>query len=570
MVTFQPTQLGTRHMCSAGHYLAARAGFEILEAGGNAVDAGVAAGMSLAVLQSDIVNVGGVAPMIFYLADRDEVKSISGLGWWPKATDINMFISGNGGAIPHGVLRSVIPAAPGAWTTALSEFGTMTFAEVAEAPIKYARDGFAMHPTMHDTLQKTKDQLMRWPQTAEIYLPGGQVPEVGDNFVQSDLGKTLQYLADEETAASGSREDKIEAARKAFYEGDPAQAIVKYHQENDGLMTAEDLKEFRVEVEDPVSRNYFGFDIYTCQPWCQGPVLLQIMSLLDGFDLKGMKHNSADYIHTMAECIKLSFADRERYYGDPRFVDVPIDYLLSDEYVAERRKLVDMAKAYPEMPPFGDVPGYGGPGSGPASATVHGPVRHSYDTSYACAVDKDGNAFSITPSDNSSQTPIIPGLGCVASGRGSQNWAVPEHASCIAPGKRPRLTPNPALAIKKGKATMPFGTPGGDVQCQAMTQAFLNVNVFGMEMQEAIEAPRFAAYSQPNSFEPHESDPGKIKVESRISQTIRDDLASRGHVVEDFPELTRAAGAVCAIYRDEKARLFGAADPRRQSGMLGW
>jgi gamma-glutamyltranspeptidase/glutathione hydrolase len=557
-------------MCSAGHYLAARAGFEILEAGGNAVDAGVAAGMSLAVLQSDIVNVGGVAPMIFYLADRDEVKSISGLGWWPKATDINMFISANGGAIPHGVLRSVIPAAPGAWTAALSEFGTMTFAEVAAAPIKYARDGFAMHPTMHDTLQKTKDQLMRWPQTAEIYLPDGQVPEVGDNFVQSDLGKTLQYLADEETSASGSREDKIEAARKAFYEGDPAQAIAKYHKDNDGLMTANDLKEFRVEVEDPISRNYFGFDIYTCQPWCQGPVLLQIMSLLDGFDLKGMKHNSADYIHTIAECIKLSFADRERYYGDPRFVDVPIDYLLSNEYVTERRKLVDMTRAYPEMPPFGEVPGYDGPGSAPASASVHGPVKHSYDTSYACAVDKDGNAFSITPSDNSSQTPIIPGLGCVASGRGSQNWAVPEHASCIAPGKRPRLTPNPALAIKKGKATMPFGTPGGDVQCQAMTQAFLNVNVFGMEMQEAIEAPRFASYSQPNSFEPHESDPGKIKVESRISQAVRDDLASRGHVVEDFPELTRAAGAVCAIYRDEKARLFGAADPRRQSGMLGW
>jgi len=557
-------------MCSAGHYLAARAGFEILEAGGNAVDAGVAAGMSLAVLQSDIVNVGGVAPMIFYLADRDEVKSISGLGWWPKATDINMFISANGGAIPHGVLRSVIPAAPGAWTAALSEFGTMTFAEVAAAPIKYARDGFAMHPTMHDTLQKTKDQLMRWPQTAEIYLPDGQVPEVGDNFVQSDLGKTLQYLADEETSASGSREDKIEAARKAFYEGDPAQAIAKYHKDNDGLMTADDLKEFRVEVEDPISRNYFGFDIYTCQPWCQGPVLLQIMSLLDGFDLKGMKHNSADYIHTIAECIKLSFADRERYYGDPRFVDVPIDYLLSNEYVTERRKLVDMTRAYPEMPPFGEVPGYDGPGSAPASASVHGPVKHSYDTSYACAVDKDGNAFSITPSDNSSQTPIIPGLGCVASGRGSQNWAVPEHASCIAPGKRPRLTPNPALAIKKGKATMPFGTPGGDVQCQAMTQAFLNVNVFGMEMQEAIEAPRFASYSQPNSFEPHESDPGKIKVESRISQAVRDDLASRGHVVEDFPELTRAAGAVCAIYRDEKARLFGAADPRRQSGMLGW
>ena len=570
MVSFQPTQLGTRHMCSAGHYLAARSGYEILEAGGNAIDAGVAAGMALAVLQSDIVNVGGVAPMIFYLAETDEVKSISGLGWWPKATDINMFISDNGGAIPHGVLRSVIPAAPAAWIAALREYGTMSLAEVSESPIKYARDGFAMHPTMHSTLVNTQDNLRRWPQSAAIYLPNDRVPEIGDNFVQADLARTLQYLADEESATQGSREERLLAAHKAFYEGDPAQAIVKYHKENDGLITAEDLKEFYVEIEDPISRNYFDFEIYTCQPWCQGPVLLQIMSLLDGFDLKGMGHNTADYIHTIAECIKLSFADRERYYGDPRFVDVPIEYLLSEEYVSTRRKMIDMANAFPELPPFGNVPGYEGQGSGPTPATVHGPVEHSYDTSYACAVDKKGNAFSITPSDNSSQTPIIPGIGCVASGRGSQNWAVPEHASCIAPGKRPRLTPNPALAIKRGSATMPFGTPGGDVQCQAMAQAFLNINVFRMDMQEAIEAPRFATYSHPNSFEPHESDPGKLKIESRVSLTVRNDLASRGHTVEAFPALTRAAGAVCAIYRDEKSRLFGAADPRRQSGMLGW
>ena len=570
MASFQPTQLGNRHMCSAGHYLAARAGYEILEAGGNAIDAGVAAGMALAVLQSDIVNVGGVAPMIFYLAETDEVKSISGLGWWPKATDIDMFISKNGGAIPHGVLRSVIPAAPAAWVAALREFGTMSFAEVAESSIKYARDGFAMHPTMHSTLKNTEKNLRRWPQSAAIYLPNDKVPEIGDKFIQSDLAKTLQYLADEEEAANGSREDRLTAVHKAFYEGDPAQAIAKYHKENEGLMTTEDLKEFFVEIEEPLSRNYFGFDIYTCQPWCQGPVLLQIMSLLDGFDLIEMGHNSADYIHTIAECIKLSFADRERYYGDPRFIDVPIEYLLSEAYVRERREMVDMDNAFPGLPPYGKVPGYEDQGNGPASTAVREPVEHSYDTSYACAVDKKGNAFSITPSDNSSQTPIIPGIGCVASGRGSQNWAIPEHASCVAAGKRPRLTPNPALAIKKGSVTMPFGTPGGDVQCQAMTQAFLNVTMFGMEMQEAIEAPRFATYSHPNSFEPHEADPGKIKVESRVPQNVREDLAQRGHVVEDFPPLTRAAGAVCAIYRDEKSRLFGAADPRRQSGMLGW
>jgi gamma-glutamyltranspeptidase / glutathione hydrolase len=570
MVAFQPTMLGTRYMCSAGHYLASKAGFDILEAGGNAVDAGVAAGMSLAVLQSDIVNVGGVAPMIIYLAERDEVVTISGLGGWPEKTDINMFISDNGGAIPLGLLRSVVPAAPGAWTTALDKYGTMKFADVAAAATRYAREGFAMHPTMHESIVSTQDQLRRWPGNAAVYLPNDRPPEVGENFVQADLAKTLQYMADEEAAAGGDRAAGLEAVRKAFYEGDIAQTIVKYHEDNDGLMSADDLRNFRVGIEAPVMRNYFGFDIYTCDVWCQGPVLLQIMSLLEGFDLKGMGHNSADYIHTVSEAIKLAFADREHYYGDPNFVDVPMDYLLSEEYAAERRSLIDPANAAPGMPAYGAAPGHAG--GGPVHVpTLHGPVPHEYDTSYACAVDADGNAFSITPSDTSGSTPIIPGLGCVVSGRGSQNWAVPEHASSIAPGKRPRLTPNPAIAIKKGKVTMPFGTPGGDVQCQSMAQVFLNVHLFGMDPQEAIEAPRFATFSHPNSFEPHVADPGRIKVEKRVPESVGDDLQSRGHNVEWWAEKTRAAGAVCTIIHDrEKGRMYGGADPRRQSGMMGW
>lgn len=571
MVSYQPTMLGTRYMCSAGHYLASRAGFEILEAGGNAVDAGVAAAMSLAVLQSDIVNVGGVAPMIVYLAETDEVVTISGLGYWPKAAEIGKFIGPNGGAIPHGVMRSIVPAAPGAWTAALAKYGTMSFAEVSEASIRYAREGFSMHPTLNDSITNTQDQLRRWPSNAEIYLPNDKVPDIGENFVQADLARTLQYMADEEAAASGDREDGLEAARQAFYEGDIAQAIAKYHAENDGFMAAEDLRNFRVGIEAPVKRNYFGFDIYTCDAWCQGPVLLQIMSLLDGFDLKGMGHNSADYIHTVLESVKLAFADRERYYGDPKFIDVPLDHLLSDDYAAARRGMIDPEQASPGMPPFGAVPGYDGSGGSGPSAAMHGAALIEYDTSYACAVDSQGNAFSVTPSDTSASSPIIPGLGIVCSGRGSQSWAVPEHASSIAPGKRPRLTPNPAMAIKKGKVTMPFGTPGGDVQCQSMTQVFLNINLFGMTAQEAIEAPRFASYSHPDSFEPHLAQPGTVKVENRVSDDTVSDLERRGHAVEQWPELTRAAGAVCTIYHDrENGRLFGGADPRRQSGMMGW
>jgi gamma-glutamyltranspeptidase/glutathione hydrolase len=318
-------------------------------------------------------------------------------------------------------------------------------------------------------------------------------------------------------------------------------------------------------------RRYFGFDIYTCDAWCQGPVLLQILSLLEGFDLKAMGHNSADYIHTIVEAVKLSFADRERYYGDPKFVDVPLDHLLSAQYAASRRAMIDPDMAAEGMPRHGEVPGFAAAvGSGPSMA-LHGAAMIEYDTSYACAIDAQGNAMSITPSDNSASTPVIPGLGIIASGRGSQSWAVPEHASCIAAGKRPRLTPNPAIAIKPGAVTMPFGTPGGDVQCQSMVQAFLNLNLFGMDAQEAIEAPRFATYSHPDSFEPHRSDPGKVKIEDRVPDGVIAELQRRGHAVERWPALTRAAGAVCTIYHDhKKGRLFGAADPRRQSGMMGW
>ena len=569
MASFRPTMLGTRYMCSSGHYLAAKAGFEILEAGGNAIDAGVAAAIALAVVQSDIVNVGGVAPMIIYLAEEDRVVTISGLGTWPKKTDIKMFIGANGGAIPHGLLRSVVPAAPGAWMAALGKYGTMCFADTARAAIRYAREGFAMHATLAESIQKTQAQLRRWPANAAIYLPDDAVPEIGENFVQADLARTLQYMADEEAAAPGGREDGLEAARQAFYDGDIARTITRYHQDHDGLMTQADLRDFRVGFEAPVTRRYFGFDIYTCGVWCQGPVLLQIMSLLDGFDLKAMGHNSADYIHTLLEAIKLSFADRERYYGDPKFVDVPLDHLLSAEYAAARRAMIDPATACDGMPRHGAVPGYASE-FGPAMA-LQDAAMIEYDTSHACAVDARGNACSITPSDTSASTPIIPSLGIVASGRGSQSWAVPGHASCVAAGKRPRLTPNPAVAIKPGAVTMPFGTPGGDVQCQSMVQTFLNLNLFGMDAQEAVEAPRFATYSHPDSFEPHQADPNKVKIEDRVSDAVIADLGRRGHEVERWPALTRAAGAVCTIFHDrEKGRLFGAADPRRQSGMMGW
>jgi len=567
---FQPTMLGTRYMVSAGHYLATQAGFNILEAGGNAVDAGVAAGIALAVTQSDIVNVGGVAPMIIYLAEKNEVVTISGLGWWPKAAKLEIFLREHNGTVPAGVRRSVMPAAPDAWLTALKHFGTMSFGEVASASIRYARDGFPMHPTYRGSIEKTVEGYKRFPTNSAIMMPGGRIPEVGENFVQADLARTLQYMVDQETAAKGGREAGLAAARAAFYEGDIAKAIARFHREQGGFMTEEDLRNFKVGIEPPDKRRFWGIDVYTCGVRCQGPVLLQMMALLEGYDLKAMGHNSVDYIHPLSEAIKLAFADRERFYGDPRYIDVPLETLLSKDYNSDRKGMIRKDEAWPAMPPHGAVAGF----EAVEAKLLSPPKAPEYllaDTSYACAIDAKGNTFSTTPSDSCGASPLIPGLGIVASSRGSQGWAVEGHASAIAPGKRPRLTPNPALAMVDGKMTMPFGTPGGDVQCQAMLQVFLNIHQFGMDPQTAIEAPRVSTDSAPSSFEPHEADPGVLKIENRIDKGTGDALAGKGHKVEWWPEITRYAGAVCTIVHDrEKGRLTGGADPRRMSRAMGW
>jgi gamma-glutamyltranspeptidase/glutathione hydrolase len=307
--------------------------------------------------------------------------------------------------------------------------------------------------------------------------------------------------------------------------------------------------------------------MYACDAWCQGPVLPQMLNVLKGFDLKGMGHNSLDYAHVVTEAIKLAFADRERYYGDPRFVKVPVDTLLSDAYADARRAMLRPDRAWPQMPPFGAIPGFeerDAPAPTLESASVG-----AHDTSYVCVMDKDGNVFSATPSDPSYDTPVIPGTGLCPSSRGSQSWADPAHASSVAPGKRPRLTPSPALALLPDGSPMPIGTPGGDVQAQAMLQVFLNMTVFGMNPQQAVEAPRFASYSFPDSFEPHSYSPGVLHVEDRVPQSVRSGLAARGHKVEDWPAFVWRAGAVCVLRKD-RGVISAGADPRRACYALGW
>jgi gamma-glutamyltranspeptidase / glutathione hydrolase len=567
--SYRPLISGRRHMAVAGHHGATHAAFAILEAGGNAVDAGVAAGLALGVLQSDIVNIAGVAPILVYVAERDEVVSIAGLGTWPKAARAEYFREHHGGRIPKGLLRTVVPAAPAAWITALERFGTMSFSDVAAAAIRFAGDGFVMYPLMAEVIASHEADYRLWPSSCAIYLPNGRPPQVGDLLVQSDLARSLQYMCDQEAAASGKgRLAGLKAARDAFYRGDLAATFVKFHQENGGWLAAEDLAGFEAEVEAPVQVRYKEHEIYTCQPWCQGPALAQAFKLVEGLDIAVLGHNSPAYIHAVVEALKLVFADRERYFGDPRFVDVPLDRLLSPAYLAERRAAIRYDRAHPGLPPAGD-------GSRPAAVLAKGESRGQLDTSYVCVVDRHGNAFSATPSDTSSDSPVIPGTGLVPSMRGTQSWTNSDHASVVAPGKRPRLTPSPTLALgrrgRHGRELFPFGTPGGDVQIQAMLQAFLNVVEFGMDLQQAVEAPRFATYSFPDSFEPHAYQPDRLMLEARLPGATGDRLSELGHDVQWWPQFVWRAGAMGMIRKDPDSGLMSAgADPRRQTYALGW
>lgn len=562
---------GTQHMVSAGNHAAAHAGFLVLEAGGNAVDAGVAAGLALGVTCCDLVNVAGVAPIMIRLAETGAVVTIDGLGVWPARASSAYFRKHHGGRIPEGLKRAVVPGGPSGWITALERYGTMSFGDVAAAAIRLARDGFPADPRFCDTIAGNVAKYRRFPGNAAVYLPNGRPPLPGEIFKQGDLARSLQYMVDEERAAAakGGRAAGLAAAHDAFYAGDIAKAITDYHAANDGWLTRSDMGAFRARLEAPVRIAWRDMEIITCGAWCQGPLLAMILRMLESDQISQLGHNSPAYIHLLTEAIKLACADREAYFGDPRFVDVPLDILLSREFQSQRRALINPRRAETGLPAAGAIPGY------PRhhfEAPIADKPGLSPDTTYCAVIDRAGNVFSATPSDASYDAELIPGTGFVASGRGSQSWADEGHPSEVAPFKRPRLTPNPAIAIlANGRATMPFGTPGGDVQTQAMLQVLLNVGQFGMDLRTAIEAPRFASYAFPSSFEPHEAYPNRLAVEGRLPPATMRGLESLGHDVLAWPEWTRLAGTVCSVVHDTKAGIkTAAADPRRASYAVGW
>jgi gamma-glutamyltranspeptidase/glutathione hydrolase len=469
-----------------------------------------------------------------------------------------------------GVLAAGPCALPHALLSVLDRFGTRTFADVATPALELAEGGFPMHAALRGPAPANLlgdfsiiggADLFRseWPSTGDVYLPGGRVPDVGEVVRNPDLGRTFRHLiAAEERAAGHGRRHGLAAAIDAFYRGELAEVIAAHAATHGGLLTREDFHHYRARIEEPVRREYRGYTVHKCGPWSQGPVFLQQLALLEGFDLGRLEHNGVDYIHLVAEAAKLAFADREQYYGDPELVDVPTADLLSPAYAAARRGLIDPAYASNDQRP-------GDPrrtGARLVGEEIFAARDWGRGTVYVAVVDRERNMASFTPSGAWIATsPIVAGLGFPLGTRVQTFYLDPRHPNALVPGKRPRTTLSPTLVLRGGAPGMVFGTQGGDQQDQWTLQVFLNLVEFGMDVQDAIEAARFSSVHFPSSFFPHHAVPGGLRVEARIPEAARDALAARGHAVlldDDW-----VAGDVLCIRVDAATGvLHGGADPR--------
>ncbi len=580
----RPVVMGTHGMAVSGHPLAARAGMKMLEQGGNAIDAGVAQVFAQSVLEFNLFGFGGECPILIYSAKDKKVYAISGQGRAPRAATIEWFRKNNIELIPEdGFLPATTPAVLDALVLALDRFGTMTLAQVMQPAIELARDGFPMYPGFRGTIRSIERRLREeWPSSAKVFLPGGKIPEVGDVFVQRDLARTFQRIVDVENKhRRHGRPAAMRAARDYFYKGDIARELVRYQREfktrdsnnfvSSGLFTEEDLASYQGKIEEPAHVSYRGVEVYKLPFWSQGPVLLETLNLVEGFDLRALQHNSAAYVHVLAEAAKLAYADREHYYADPDFVKVPATGLLSKDYAAQRRKLIDLTRASMDMRPGDPFPFEGVKLTYlPPPATIQFRPGEK-GTTGTRAADAAGNLFSATPSGGWFRTsPIIEGLGFVLSTRGQIFWLDPSKANRLEPGKRPRTTLTPSLALKNGQPYLAFGTPGGDDQDQVNLQFFLNVVEFGMNIQEAIDAPNFQIAHFPSSFFPRKASPGQIELEGRFGPAVLEELSRRGHIVRVEGDWS-GGDETAILYDADRKVIFGAASPRREkSYAMGW
>jgi gamma-glutamyltranspeptidase / glutathione hydrolase len=581
----RPELRGSFGMVSSTHWLASGAGMAVLERGGNAFDAAVAAGFVLQVVEPHLNGPGGEVPILAAPAGQGRVLVVNGQGPVPAAATIARFADLGLGLIPGtGLLPACVPGAFGAWLLLLRDHGTLCLRDVLEPAIGHAEAGFPAIPRIGGAIG-AMERLFReqWPSSAEVWLAGG-VPVAGGRLRNPGLAATWRRLLAEAEAAASDREGQIEAALAAFYEGFVAEAIAGFlataevmdvsGRRHKGLLDGDDLAGWRATVEAPVSVEHRGWTVCKTGPWGQGPVLLQQLRLLDGVDLEGMGRNSAAYVHAVTECAKLAFADREAWYGDPAAFDVPLDGLLDPAYAGHRRALVGEEASLELRPgsPAGRSPRLPSAGLGlPADEELVGSGEPTFgDTCHIDVADRHGNLVAATPSGGWLQSsPVVPGLGFCLGTRAQMLWLEEGLASSLRPGARPRTTLSPSLALRDGEPCLAFGTPGGDAQDQWTLQFFLAHARFGLDLQEAIDAPSFQSDHFPSSFWPRRAHPGKLVVEAGHDPATVEGLRERGHLVEVAEPWS--LGRTCAAGRDPATGfLVAAANPRgRQAYAVG-
>jgi gamma-glutamyltranspeptidase/glutathione hydrolase len=586
MFTTRPEIAGTFGVVASTHWIASQVGMAVLERGGNAFDAAAATAFTLQVAEPHLNGPGGDAPIIIHSARTQTQHVICGQGPAPQAATLEKFQELDVDLIPAtGVLPAVVPGAFDAWCLLLRDWGTWELADVLAFAIGYAKNGIHIVPRISATIEGLRMLFeAEWTSSAAVFLPGGKVPAPESLFARPALAATYERICRE--AAGASREARIEAARASWYRGFVAEAVDKFFgathvldvtgRRHRGLLAADDFARWSATVEDPVAYDYHDHTVLKCGPWSQGPVFLQQLALLRGFDVGAMDPLGAEFVHTVVECAKLAYADREAYYGDPNFAPVPLGALLSDDYNAERRTLI-AHDASLELRP-GTVPGYTpivdrdgavradllsrAPGAGEPTVARLGAI--GADTCHLDVIDRDGNMVSATPSGGWLQSsPVIPELGFCMGTRGQMFWLKPGLPNSLAPGKRPRTTLSPSFALRGGKPWMAFGTPGGEQQDQWALTFFLRMVHHNMGIQEAIDAPSFHTEHWPSSFWPRAARPGKVVIEGRFDDTVLRDLKARGHEAEKGDDWSegRISGA-----RIEGNQMRAGANPRGMQG----
>jgi gamma-glutamyltranspeptidase/glutathione hydrolase len=578
---------------AAGRTFTVEAGARLMGAGGNAIDGGVASIFAASVVEISHFGLGGEAPIIIYSARDKRVIVVNGQGSAPKAANPQLFAGKD--AIPgNGPLGATLPAAVDSASIALAKYGTKSLSDVLQPAIALA-DGFPMYEFLHHYLETERAACEPYAWTMRTYYPGGSITPVGQLFRQPNLAATLRALAAAEQTAlarGASREQAIEAGRDAFYKGPIARDMTAAVREAGGVMTEDDLAGYHGRIEEPASAPYRGYTVYKAGFWNQGPVLLQTLRILEGFNLSAMGAGSADALHTTVEAIKLAYADRDRYYGDPDFVRVPGDVLLSGPYAALRRGLIDPKHASldqrPGDPARGtallDLPPEGGryrseerggsylsPARGFRLQAEETGTEHGDTTSLQVA-DADGNLFSATPSSGwlLGGAFVAGATGVPMSNRMQAFHLDPSSPNVLAGGKRPRTTLTPTVVLKDGKPFLAIGTPGGDSQDQQILLVLLNILDFGMDVQAAIEAPRVNSLHPVSSFDNHRPQPGVLEVESTLAPSVIEELKARGHILLVRKPFGISTGIVAAGIDPVTGRLRGGADLRRERAIVAW